>query len=511
MKRRRLPALLLAAALLLTIPAQAAQGGGHGFVRARAYDGRFSDLTTASPFYDNVAALYEYGLTEGRTDGTYGLRDPMTVGEVAIFAGRIRSIYRTGSPEPPANVYGTEGGSTSLRYLRYLQVEGVLGSELDLRLNQPAARGEVAHVLARVLPAEALPLINDQAVTEGYASGNYITDVTRYTPYAQDILLLYRAGITVGGDGTGSFQPEAPVTRGAAAAMLTRVVDPSLRLRLDWPVTGSAGGGTGNAGNAGNTGNTGSAGSTGDAGNTGGSYAGGGETTLADLVPYGTYLPDPGTLEELIDDVQYMLSSGSNVLALQYNGITTAEVQALMEDALGIVKSYCEQSYNEVHCSYNQAGRVTLTFSAAGQGDRIQAYRETALDAALEVRRQLWESGALDAGMSDREKALVYFDWICQNCTYDYRAGDSSVSHIPYGLFANGTAVCDGYTGAYNLFLKLEGIPCVGLSGEGHIWTVAELDGERVHIDVTWGDTGPAVNHDYFAMTEAESWAEHTW
>ena len=482
MMRRRIPALLLAAVLLLTVPAQAVRSGGHGFSRTRAYNGQFSDLTTASPFYDNVAALYEYGLSQGRPDGTYGLQDPMTVGEVVIFAGRIRSIYRTGSSELPATVYGMDGGSLSLRYLRYLQVEGVVGSELDLRLDQPATRGEVAHVLAGVLPVEELPLINDRAVTEGYASRKYITDVSEHTPYFRDILFLYRAGLSEGNDETGSFLPWEPVTRGAAAAMLTRVVDPSLRLRLDWTLAGSASGG-----------------------------GSGGGMTLADLVPPGEYIPDPGTLEELLEDVRYMLSTNSNVLALQYDHITASEVQQLMEDALGIVKSYCEQSYNTVHCSYNQAGRMTLTFSAASQGERLQAYRQATMDAALEVQRQLWESGMLNADMSDREKALVYFDWICQNCTYDYSAGDNSVSHIPYGLFANGTAVCDGYTGAYNLFLKLEGIPCIGLSGEGHIWTVAVLDGEEVHIDVTWGDPGGAVDHRFFAMTEAQSWAEHTW
>ena len=90
--------------------------------------------------------------------------------------------------------------------------------------------------------------------------------------------------------------------------------------------------------------------------------------------------------------------------------------------------------------------------------------------AALDIQRQLWESGQLTSSMTDTEKARVYFTWICENCTYDYNAGDKSLSHIPYGLFANGTAVCDGYTGAYNLFLKLEGISCTALSGTSGQW-----------------------------------------
>ncbi len=476
MIRRRIPALLLAAALLLTVPARAVPDSRENFSRSRAYDRQFSDLTTASPFYDNVAALYEYGLSQGRADGTYGLQDPMTVGEVAIFAGRIRSIYRTGDAETGPAAYGGDGGPAALRYLRYLQAEKVLGTELDARLAAPATRAEVAHVLAGVLPAEEMPLINDQIVTEGYASRKFITDVTEYTPYYQDILFLYRTGVSVGSDGTGSFLPEEAVTRGAAAAMLTRMVDPSLRLRPDWTLAERDGG-----------------------------------LTLADLVPAGEYVPAPGTREEMDEAVRHMLSGGSSVLALQYPGITASEAKRVMEQALSVVKTYCEQSYNTVYCAYNQAGRVTMTFSAANLGERTEEYRRETMAAALAVREQLWESGAITASMTDAEKARVYFTWICDNCAYDYNAGDKSISHIPYGLFTRGTAVCDGYTGAYNLFLKLEDISCTALSSQGHIWTVAVLDGEEVHIDTTWGDTGSGVDYSFFAMTAAQSWARHSW
>jgi len=477
MMRRRISALLLAAALLLTIPAHAAPDSQENFIRSKAYSGQFSDLTTASPFYDNVAALYEYGLSMGRADGTYGLRDHMTVGEVVIFAGRIRSIYRTGDAERGPAAYGGGGGPVSGGYLRYLQAEGVLGTELDGSLAAPATRAEVAHVLANVLPD--LPLINDQVVTEGYASRKFITDVTEYTPYYQDILFLYRTGLSVGNDETGSFLPEAAVTRGAAAAMLTRMVDPALRLKPEWVLQE-----TGNSGR---------------------------DRTLADLVPPGDYIPAPGTLEEMDEAVRYMLSGNSSVLALQYSGITAVQARQVMERALAVTKTYCEQSYNSVYCTYNQAGRITLTFSAASLGERTREYRKETMAAALAIQEQLWESGQLTASMTEREKARVYYTWICENCTYDYTAADKSISHIPYSLFTNGTAVCDGYTGAYNLFLKLENISCTALANDGHIWTVALLDGEEVHIDTTWGDTDDRVDYSFFAMTPAQSWAQHSW
>ena len=68
-------------------------------------------------------------------------------------------------------------------------------------------------------------------------------------------------------------------------------------------------------------------------------------------------------------------------------------------------------------------------------------------------------------------------------------------------------AVCDGYTAAYNLLLKLEGIDCTTMSTTDHIWTVATLDGTQYHIDPTWGDQTGTIAYRYFAMTEAASLA----
>ena len=75
----------------------------------------------------------------------------------------------------------------------------------------------------------------------------------------------------------------------------------------------------------------------------------------------------------------------------------------------------------------------------------------------------------------------------------------------------DGVAVCDGYTGAYDLLLRLEGIECTALMNADHIWTVAELDGTTYHIDTTWGDQGTRVDMSFFGMTEAQSRAKHAW
>ena len=123
------------------------------------------------------------------------------------------------------------------------------------------------------------------------------------------------------------------------------------------------------------------------------------------------------------------------------------------------------------------------------------------MEYAIAVHDRLWSEGLITPDMTEYEKAAVYYDWVCRNTLYDFQAGDDSLSHIPYSLFHRGVAVCDGYTGAYNLLLKLEGIRCHAVFTSSHIWTVATLDGREYHIDTTWGDDGDRADPLYFAMT----------
>ena len=480
--KRRILALMLALALTaaLCVPALAAVDSTANFVPVRTYSGQFSDLSSASAHYEHVKALYEYGLSQGKGDGRYGMDEPMQVGEILIFAARIRSLYRTGDPEAGAQAHAGEGSGTWGPYLAYLQAEGVVGDELTAACGSAATRAQVAHVLANTLPTSALSPINDAVVTEGYALGLYITDVTEYTPYQRDILQLYRLGLSQGSDAKGSFRPSTPITRAEAASMLTRMVDKDLRLTLHWDLSG---------------------------------FVSAQGTTLGDLVEPGTLVTAPATDAEMDSSIRYMLSRNEHVLNLRYSGLTAAKANAVMNQALAIVKDYCEQMYNSVSCTYDlKKGTMRLTFGCSGAtATELAAYRQEAMETAIAVHDQLWQSGTLHAGMTQKEIARVYFAWICRNCVYDDGADPYSLSHIAYSLFHSGTAVCDGYTGAYNLLLKLEGISCWTQSNTNHIWTVAELDGTVYHIDTTWGDSSSTVQYQYFAMTPAQSWSVHRW
>lgn len=473
--KKRVAGLILLLCLLLTAPVSAANDPSPVFSRTKTYTNQFSDLSPDSVFYNNVSALFEYGLSVGKIDGTYGLTDSLTVGQAVIFAGRIRSLYRTGDAEAgPAN-HKAPDQATAQPYLLYLQSEGILGSELDGQLPNIATRAQMAHILANLLPEEILPPIHEDLVSSCYSSRRFLKDVTEETPYRQDILSLYKRGVCIGSDAAGSFHPDAPISRGAVAAMLTRMMDPALRVTPQWDLSAAR------------------------------SAKG---TSLANLVTPGTYVAAPSTAAEMDESIRYMLSSDSNTLSLSYPSMTMTQAHNILMQALSAVKMYPEQGYNYASCDFTSSGTMSLTFSSNTANLPVN-YRQATMDAAIAIHDKLWNNGTLREDMTQWEIAHAYYTWLCENCTYDFTADDFSPSHLPYGVFLLGTAVCDGYTGAYNLLLKLEGIPCSTYTLNDHIWTTAILDGTEYHIDTTWGDSSNSVNYMYFAMTPELSLLYH--
>ena len=476
----RLLCLLLCLALCSGLTVHAVDRPA-AFTPSTAYDGRFLDVKETDWFYPNVATLFSLGLTRGKTADLFGVYDNISVKEVIGFAARVRSLYFYGDAEMGAMYYVPEELDEELWYLPYvlyLKSDGVLDDSLDGRMDQAASRSQTAHLAARALPAELFLPINDAVVSVGYATHAFIPDVDEYTPYQRDILQLYKWGVVSGSDEMGRFFPDEPITRSEFSALLTRLTDPALRVVLDWDVS---------------------------------AYYSAKARTYADLVTPGTYRRSHGLndLTAIDSNIRYMLSDGASTISLQLTEekVNEAMVSALMENYLTTIRKYIEQGYNAVSCSYNGGtNRVTMRFYSSLFSDGAFATaRSRTLSEAIRIHDQLWADGVITSDMSQREKAYAYYDYICSHCTYDYQAVDNSISHSAYSLFFNGTAVCDGYTAAYNLLLKLEGIDCTTWSTESHIWTVATLDGQTCHIDTTWGSQSPAVRGSYFGMTERES------
>ena len=199
------------------------------FARTRSYDGRFTDVDASAWYHDAVAALYEYGLTEGVSSSAYAPEGSVTIAELVTFAARLHALER-GAAIPAA----AAGEAWYQPYVRYLKAEKCLGDELDGHYPEAATRAQTAGVLAPALSTECYDERNAEAVTVGYASHRRITDVDDYTPYQSDILRLYKWGIVGGVDEDGSFHPNDTLKRSELAALVVRMVEPSARLTLSW-------------------------------------------------------------------------------------------------------------------------------------------------------------------------------------------------------------------------------------------------------------------------------------
>lgn len=99
---------------------------------------------------------------------------------------------------------------------------------------------------------------------------------------------------------------------------------------------------------------------------------------------------------------------------------------------------------------------------------------------------------------TDAQKAYYLYDWVCKNVVYDEyhtKGREGRVNGAPqsaYGAIVEKRAVCDGIAGAIQLLYSIAGIECGKVDsfdyngGAGHVWNVAEIDGEIWDFDATW-------------------------
>ena len=177
--------------------------------------GQFTDVKASDWFADNVKSAYELGLMKGNSPATFAPNATITVAEAVTVAARVRDIYWGDGTSFTAKA----GAAWYQPYVDYAIANGMM-NEVLTDYERPATRAELARWLDSALAGEG---------TEPATQTVRFTDVTDAHPDYACIMDLVRAGI-MGGKGDGIFDPDAPVLRCEAAAMLSRAALPSLRL-----------------------------------------------------------------------------------------------------------------------------------------------------------------------------------------------------------------------------------------------------------------------------------------
>lgn len=200
------------------------QVGLDNFEKSLQYQANvFSDIPFSQWYYENVASVYEYGLMNGKGNSVFDPSGEITIAETIVVAVRMNYIYNFNEQ------FYTDDSTNSTMwydiYVDYAKEFSVINSTYS-NYNAPATRAQFAQILANSIDSIDLDEIN--LVDDGA-----IPDVNMDADYASAAYLLYRAGVLTGSDSNGTFYPDSTITRAEAAAIITRIVDPSLRKSIE--------------------------------------------------------------------------------------------------------------------------------------------------------------------------------------------------------------------------------------------------------------------------------------
>ena len=212
-------ALTLSLSLALHVPVLAAESGMGRFKAVSSYSlGQFQDVPEGVWYEEALGRCVSYGLLNGASDTEFAPKSSLTVAQALVMAARVHRIYAEG------NGAFAQSDPWYQSALDYALDKGLVREGEFADYTATASRAQMAGLFARALPAAELKAVN---------AAPTLPDVTAATPFSQEILTLYRAGVVSGGDIYGTYYPTASVSRAEAAAIMARVVFPELRRGLD--------------------------------------------------------------------------------------------------------------------------------------------------------------------------------------------------------------------------------------------------------------------------------------
>jgi len=175
--------------------------------------GCFSDVDESAWYGPAVAQAYEYGLVCGKGGKQFDPDGALSLAEAVKLACVVHNIYNGGDGS------FSQGTPWYKVYVDYAVENGIIKREdFNGNYGRPATRAEAAYIFSGSVSQKGLPQINDIKPS----------DVSSDTPYAENIIMLYNAGI-LRGDGKG-FAPDSSLSRADACALVSRLILPAERV-----------------------------------------------------------------------------------------------------------------------------------------------------------------------------------------------------------------------------------------------------------------------------------------
>ena len=188
---------------------------------------KFNDVVPDSWYYNDVMNAVSLGLINGKSETAYCPDDNLTYAEAFKLAACMNQLATAGAVTLKN---GEEFWYST--YAEYCITHGIidefdfmlLGEEFDP--NVKITRSGYMNIFANALPSDMLPAIN-------YVPSESIPDVSVSANYADGVYKLYRAGIVQGSDEEHNCKPFDNIKRSEVAAILTRMMDKTKRVRFD--------------------------------------------------------------------------------------------------------------------------------------------------------------------------------------------------------------------------------------------------------------------------------------
>lgn len=198
------------------------------FGKVRSYStAGFSDVDLTEWYAPYVESVYETGLMSGLSGvkaGTFGVNGNMTLAQSVTIASRIYSSY-AGDKE----TFTAKSGDKWIDpYLRYAEKNNIITAQVAASdaaaLDKPVTRAQFAELISAAIADSECAEINT-------IKSNQFSDIYETGTVGRAIYRLCRAGI-ITGDSHGNFNPDASISRAQVAAIVARVTDKALRVRL---------------------------------------------------------------------------------------------------------------------------------------------------------------------------------------------------------------------------------------------------------------------------------------
>lgn len=164
---------------------------------------------------------------------------------------------------------------------------------------------------------------------------------------------------------------------------------------------------------------------------------------------------------------------------------------------------------------FTQDTMMEYTVEYMEDRDIILAGRRLVEEKVKVLADSLWLQGT-----GQRTVVKAIHDYIIKNTAYDSDGSTDFIDHTPYGVFAKGISVCDGYTYAAKLLLDAAGIENYTVDGkasdEDHTWNIVKIGDTFYHMDVTWDDPlndlgRDMLIYDYFLINDEKIKEDHSW